>query len=538
MVITLVGSVMLFLLSLSTNVQAADPDLLDIPSPSHHNADIEQENSPLLGKSYDTKYHSHLFEQQYHRPSLQQPYHLQEEQPQQQALIMMETANSLVHPPYSYKPYSLFGEQLSHISEEDASMLQRMATTTNNSVSIINNNNNKSLPRPISCNVSTYSLRHQHHPLQHQPSFQQIHTTNTATTPTTTASAVSILPDYEDTAYYIPICSNTTNTSTTTTNTNYTPVPSQQNDDLLFLDGVDDNNDEDEDDDDDTVSLPPSFELARLPFPPTVSPMIVLSLLLGYSTNTTTTTTASSKRRPHPQLQHTLQHTSIDDCFNYQQQSHPMNNNTNVQHHYYHLHLPSTTTKWITRSFIGSNLCLGIATGLTRSLLFYYLHIVLEFPMHLLGIIGFLTVIADLLASHFVIMMFNQRLHLSVIVGCIHICLILCTLTYTWLQPALLSSQIIVLCLHFSQSLAFNVIWLLSAHQVDTVILADHTRLLLKGGMAAAYSSLGPVIGLLLVGYFASANENALEGYSLVYQYAAGFTVISAILSWEWSTNE
>lgn len=84
--------------------------------------------------------------------------------------------------------------------------------------------------------------------------------------------------------------------------------------------------------------------------------------------------------------------------------------------------------------------------------------------------------------------------------------------------------------------LSLHSIWLLAAHQVDSVVLTGHKRMMLKGGMAALYSSLGPAIGVLIMGYLVS--QHGSEGYTLVYQYAAGFTVLSAILSWEWSTTD
>lgn len=226
MVTILIGSVILFLLSLSTSVQSADPSLLGIVC-----TEAVDETSPLTKQSVDT---SGLY----------------------------------------YKPYSLFGEQLSHISEEDASMLQRMATT-NNSVSI------RPLPRHASI-AGSESSNHNDHP------------------------------------FYAVV---------------YPPFNS-----------------------------PPSFELARLPYPPPLSPIIVLiTFVPGYC----------------------QQH---DDEYHY-----PLTT--------YH-HQPS---KWIVKSFICSMFSLGIVFGMTQTLLFPYLHDLLDFPMHIIGIIGLIMIVADLLASLLVI---------------------------------------------------------------------------------------------------------------------------------------
>lgn len=83
--------------------------------------------------------------------------------------------------------------------------------------------------------------------------------------------------------------------------------------------------------------------------------------------------------------------------------------------------------------------------------------------------------------------------------------------------------------------LTFHLIWLLAAHQVDSVVLTDHKRVTLKGGMSAFYSCLGPALGVILVGYFTYFHQS--EGYVLLYQYATGITILSAILSWEWTTT-
>ncbi|KAI7895188.1 uncharacterized protein EV154DRAFT_496239 [Mucor mucedo] len=370
MVTTLIGSVILFLLSLSTNVQAADPSLLDIIQ-CHEEMD---ETSPL------TKY---------------------------SGLHQTETTSC-------YKPYSLFGEQLSHISEEDASMLRRMITTNSTSIR----------PLPASIHSSPY-------------------------TP---------------------------------------PISRNNNIPIHFI------ND----------NLPPSFELARLPYPPPVSPSVVLiTFIPGY----------------------------------YQKHQHyrPLPSNLPHEEEYYYLHCYQQQSKWILKSFMSSIFCLGLVHGMTQSLLYIYLHDALELPMHLIGIVGLIIITADLLASKLVIWIIH-RFQLYVIIACAHVVLVLCALCYTWLQPRLLSTELFVIILQCLQGLSLHSIWLLAAHQVDSVVLTGHKRMMLKGGMAALYSSLGPAVGVLIMGYLVS--QHGIEGYTLVYQYAAGFTVLSAILSWEWSTTD
>lgn len=56
----------------------------------------------------------------------------------------------------AYKPYSLFGESLSHISEEDASMLRRMAS--NNTTTLMRRNSNHSVMSTATAATSTSAL--------------------------------------------------------------------------------------------------------------------------------------------------------------------------------------------------------------------------------------------------------------------------------------------------------------------------------------------------------------------------------------------
>lgn len=264
MVTTLIGSVILFLLSLSTNVQAADVSLLDIVQCQE---EID-ETSPL------TKH----------------------------ALQRTETTSSYIY----YKPYSLFGEHLSNISEEDASMLQRM--TTANSTSI------RPLPASLHSSCLSQNLEDAPTPYHHS---------------------------YHPKPYTPPISRN-----------NNVPIH--------FID----------------ENLPPSFELARLPYPPPEAPIVVLiTFFPGYY-------------QKHQYSRHSL-------------------NVSPQEEDYYYLHCYHQQSKWILKSFMSSLFCLGVVYGMTQSLLYIYLHDTLNLPMHLIGIIGLIMIAADLLASKLVIWVNN-----------------------------------------------------------------------------------------------------------------------------------
>jgi hypothetical protein len=294
MVLILIGSVILFLLSLSTTVQAADPSLLDVPT-----NEALDETAPL------TKH----------------------------ALQPTETSSSYVY----YKPYSLFGEQLSHISEEDASMLQRIATT-NNSVST------KPQPRPISVYSTSSAL------------------SNTTTAPNNHHIPSTTAIEYEDSACFFsssPLLPPSP-FSLATPRAHY-PSSIQQHI-PIFLDNPE--------------NSPPSFELARLPYPPPSAPIIVLITL------------KPNYYKAHPT---SYQNTCLP-----------------AEEEYYHrcsiaAHHHQQQSKWILKSFLSSLFCLGIVFGMTQPLLYLYLHDTLGVPMHSIGIIGSMFLIADLLATRLVI---------------------------------------------------------------------------------------------------------------------------------------
>lgn len=97
----LTGSILLSLLSLSTTVSPADPALLGVQLDDDQLSATEQ--SPLLKSTED----------------------------------LTTSISNDERPPLSnrfYRPYCVFNEQLSHISEEDSSQLQRVASDTNTSV--------------------------------------------------------------------------------------------------------------------------------------------------------------------------------------------------------------------------------------------------------------------------------------------------------------------------------------------------------------------------------------------------------------------
>ncbi|CDS08039.1 hypothetical protein LRAMOSA01988 [Lichtheimia ramosa] len=123
----LIGAVLLFLVSLSTTVIPADPSLLESPEddPNDHLTPLLKPapTSPISPSS--PTHHHQYYTHHHHHPS--QHYVTTTNTNDLEASIHV-MSQYYYEPRYFYKPYNLFHEQLSHISEEDASMLQQMAS--------------------------------------------------------------------------------------------------------------------------------------------------------------------------------------------------------------------------------------------------------------------------------------------------------------------------------------------------------------------------------------------------------------------------
>ncbi|KAI8371637.1 uncharacterized protein BYT42DRAFT_501827 [Radiomyces spectabilis] len=373
---TLIGSMALFLLSLSTTVQPADPSLLAVP----------EVQAPLMKNAL-------------------QP-------------VESRTSN------HFYKPYSLFGEQLSHISEEDASMLQRMSS--------------QQRPTSLASRLS-YGSR------------------------TTTAGF----------AYYIDYpwiaASRTPITRTSTTPNN---GPECQ-----------------------PIVLP-SLELALLPLSSCEAPMAVLMTLW-------------------PPLRFPPDEEEL--IYSY----------------------PIAVSAATQYSLILSMALLGMAWAMMNSFLFLYLYDSLHLPMYTVGIIGAVTAVTDTLAKASS-MRLTRRFNVNLMIGLLHLDIILCAFIYTWLQPDHMATQIAALVLQIVQTLAFHLIWLIAYQQVDDILFVNEQRMFLRGVMSALYASLGPAMGVLVVGLLVNEDvkaDMALQGFQSVYQSVVGLVAFSSVVSWGWTSS-
>lgn len=98
------------------------------------------------------------------------------------ALHLTADQNSISFP--SYRPYSIFGEQLSHISEEDASQLDRMFTNTEDSLRHVDS---------YDSTPSFYSGLHHHYSSRYTNNDEEHHLSMTII-PTVPSNALALLP--------------------------------------------------------------------------------------------------------------------------------------------------------------------------------------------------------------------------------------------------------------------------------------------------------------------------------------------------------
>ncbi|KAI8889024.1 hypothetical protein K501DRAFT_6828 [Backusella circina FSU 941] len=290
MVNILIGSVVLFLLSLSTTVNA-DPDLI-----------MEDERSPLNNA-------------------------------RQASFGSTKKKSGSVA--YCYTPYRLFREPLSHISEEEDNVVQRVQTT--------NSTTTRPLPIPprpesANSNVST--------------TLSIMTTTNISAAPEHVNSCIYCLPPSMDSnnrvSYFYP-------SSSSSMYLNNRPEP---------------------------VWLSSSFDLAQLPCPPLSSSVLTLGLLVPrqYYTNDVENCYPPPNDFEEDDDQEDATRRASRHCFSSFSSS-------------------SQQGQWNLNSFLFSFFCTGIAFGMIQTLSLLYMHHVLLLPMHFIGFIGSVMIFSDIIAN-------------------------------------------------------------------------------------------------------------------------------------------
>ncbi|KAI9272891.1 hypothetical protein BDA99DRAFT_556487 [Phascolomyces articulosus] len=403
--------------------------------------------------------------------------------------------DSLMHP---YKPYSLFGEPLSHISEEDASMLRRMASSNSNQ--LMRHNSNQSINStttttstaalaasgsvPIAVYGSTNTATTTQHPLDFFSSawrrYNSISQQQQQQQPQTQQQHGNLPPNV-----------NVNSAAVTTTHSHHSQQQSyyyQQQQQLQQQQQQ--------------LQLASSMDLSLLPLPPNNTPMSVLLLLHVDGGGTV-----------------------VDQLIQWQIQS------------------MSLTT-----------LMLGVIYGMMNTLLFIYLYQVLDLSMWMIGLAAMVPVLSDFLV-HSSARWWIPRFTITVTTTMVHAALIICSFVYSWLRPEWPMLWLQIIFLQVLQGIAFPLVWLVMTQRICALLWTDEDqRIAQVGKLSALFSSVGPAVGALLAGFLLSGNDTdigsstddnteamdafLMAGYTLVFRCNIALTAASFVVSWGWSSTD
>ncbi|KAG2233117.1 hypothetical protein INT48_005861 [Thamnidium elegans] len=334
------------------------------------------------------------------------------------ALHLTADQNSILFP--SYKPYSIFGEQLSHISEEDASQLDRMFTNTDDSLRHINSYDST----PSFC-----SRLHHSYPSRHNNNDEEHHL------------SMTIIP---------------------------------------------------------TV---PSNALALLPLPTPTDPLVAFF----------------SWMRPE---QDNLQ------------------DNLLVNQNPFYYHHQNKIDSWKTQTLSLTLFILGISSTLLNTFLFIYVYTILQVSMYTIACLVMVQATFEMIVSFTIERWFIHQLNLTLITTSVHIILILCAILYPCLKPDSATTHVSLLVLQALQAIAFQLIWLSGADQVNLIMWSQYDRMKHRANISALYSSIGPAIGALIAGYILQSDTSNTEDYAFIFKICVILFSLSFVVSWGWTSDD
>ncbi|ORZ22561.1 hypothetical protein BCR42DRAFT_406486 [Absidia repens] len=528
---TLMGTVVtgcaaLFLLSLSTNVQPADPLLLDLQigdplmetTPLHSNPSIlpHYYTDSTSNPHHYHKHYTHHFRNQQQPPSIkyQQSYHQYYETTNSDlnnepaTTSLLDSANSSPSPYYyaTYKPYSIFGGHLSHISEEDDSMLQRIPSTPPHAPSIQSNKTDDADQLLDSGNFHvsepSYYASPPPTPLP-SSSFTDHRVSSTICTSSTESSQLSSpsLSSHHMINSVEGVYPNSSNSSMDSINSNHSPITS--NDPMAT-----------------SSSLNQKFmsmSLALLPFPPGEIPMIILI-------------TVFPRFRPASFYHH--QHHSPPQKEQHEPHHHLLPGHEN--HYLYRDNNDNDNEPPPWHVLIQSS-CFVL--GLVYAPMILFAPLIYDdyfgLPMHTIGLMVLTGCLSDIGVTNWAPSML-ERFSLRSCVLLAHLMLVVCIFTYAWMpfeKDQSLWLSISFLVLHSGQSSCIRIIWLMASYQVDFLFLSQcQERMMLRGRMSALYSAFGPAIGSVTLGWLVASDWSIQS----IYYFILLLIPISASLTLGW----
>ncbi|KAI8344213.1 hypothetical protein BC941DRAFT_497545 [Chlamydoabsidia padenii] len=530
-----IGCAALFLLSLSTTVQPADPLLLGLHSEEYPS----METSPLLTKppllpqyyvnnnnnntsdSINSQqaqrlyihhhyhhFHHHYYHHHHHlHQSAEYDGQMDYSRSPQNAdlnitkngapLLLDSAATTISSSPYyytAYKPYSLFGDHLSHISEEDITMLQQTPPTPPRASSITSNmtnsmdfllDNSTFQFTPISYSLPTASSS------SSTPALSSPQTPSPFDHSTLPLPALMIDSAYLKPGRYDDDHKRRRSRSDPFTSNSVTITPSLT-DSAAFM----------------------SMSLALLPYPPGDIPMIVLI-------------TVFPRFRPTFFQQEQQQQQQ-------QQQQHQQQLSPSLMDWHLGKYDDDDDDEKQTHLLIMSNcfiMGLVYAPMILWAPLIYYDYYTL--PMHSVGLMVLIGCLSDMVTTHCVpLVLEHYSLRNGVLLA--HLVLMLCIFIYACLpchQEQHWWSLFCLFALHITQSSCIHTIWLMASYQVDYFFLSHcQDRMMLRGKMSALYSSFGPAFGSLVVGWLATLQWS----FQSIYLFTLLLIPLSASMALGW----
>ncbi|ORX59713.1 hypothetical protein DM01DRAFT_301471 [Hesseltinella vesiculosa] len=179
---------------------------------------------------------------------------------------------------------------------------------------------------------------------------------------------------------------------------------------------------------------------------------------------------------------------------------------------------------------------LGVVAAFIQTFLFVYFYHVLHLPIVIVGLAGSCIIMSELLLLKTVPKWING-IHVTRMTNFIHAVLVLCCFSYIFLQPDSLLSMVAALVLPFFQSGVFNMAWLVASNRINTLVWSDHHRIFQRSVLSTLYSCVGPMVGATLAGYMIS-DDDPMASFVHIYQTAIGMLVFSFIVTWGWADGD
>ncbi|CAO3595417.1 unnamed protein product [Absidia cylindrospora] len=456
---------------------------------------------------------------------------------------VVQPSDLLLLPSYfaPYKPYSLFGESLSHISEENASMVQRMTS-------------HPSLIREPSrtSSQSAYSFTATPIPIMNNNNANNLSLLSASGTPSSygamiySSSTTGSAPTVDNTGF-IPswLGSNPLVGRRLSGNTSYSYDPTtpfaDDDDDIGGDETSQHQQHHQQQQQQQGINLQssswdavPSYELALFSFVPPDMPSIAMLPFILHYFNTATINTTNNNDTPR--------------------YSTPASATTAMMSNTYIPSIPGPllinpppVEVWKLRSLQLTMFLLGCDSAMLQVFLFVYLYDCLDLSILIVGMTGALVILSNILLLT-TVTKWIHGINFTGMTTLIHATLIICSFSFLWLRPHHVFTTIAALILPFMQSGIFYLAWLVASDRINTLVWSDQQRIFQRAVVSTLFCYVGPMVGAMLTGYLVSSSEVSSgtgddillhpSSFTPVYHASIGLLAFSFVVSWGWSTDE